>query len=388
MNLRIALVANSLVSAQSMGGGDRILIELAKNWQKMGADLTLFGPPEAKIVGQASGLKVLYVETSNFNVNSLGTVGTYLRRILKAISDQTKFGTFDSIYSASESLPDVVLSAKIKRQNPQASWVVGFYLRAPNPFAGEVAFNLRNLLQLFQQKISLKVMKLFKAAAVFVLGGDDEGNLRRRGFERVLRIGGGVDLNFIDSIPNQSKIYEACFVGRLSQQKGVDDLLEIWRRVVDQKPAARLAFIGWGHPGQKEAFLGQIEQTGLKKNIEFLGFLDGAEKYKVVKSSKLLLFPSQYESFGIVVLEALAAGVPVIAYDLDVLKENFGEVVFLVPRGRIDVFAQKVLDLLNEGSEIMSLVDRGRRLAARFDWGQLGSDTFNYIRGLISDSRL
>lgn len=385
MSFKIALVVNSVISTQSMGGGDRILIELAKSWQNLGAQITLFGPPEAKSLCQSGGLNTAFVGTSNFKSKNPGTTRTYLSRILKAIFNKTKFATFDLIYSASESLPDVSLSARIKSQNPYAIWVIGFYLKAPNPFLGEVRPTFANLLQFLQQKISLAISKYFKTTGLFVLGPDDEKYLSGWGFNHILRIGGGVDLRLVNSVPDQEKIYDACFVGRISQQKGVDDLLKIWRGVINQKPGARLAFIGWGHPGQKEKFIQEVKSYHLEKNIEFLGFQDGTEKYEVMKSSKLLLFPSKYESFGIVVLEALAAGVPVVAYDLPVLRENFQEMVIFVPCGQIGIFTQRVLELLSRGSSV-SMLEKGRILARKFDWSKLGSDTFNYINRLSSKS--
>lgn len=381
MNLKIAIVANSIISARSMGGGDRIMVELAKSWQNLGAQMTLFGPPEAKVVCEMGGLKSSFIETSNLRVNSLGTVKTYILRILKAISDHRNFSSFDVIYSASESLPDVALSAKIKRQNPTAVWVVGFYLIAPNPLIGEVSFSVNNILQYIQQKISLVISKVSRVSAFFVLGRDDQKYLERWRFRNILRIDGGVDTGFINSIPDQEKIYDACFVGRISRQKGVDDLLKIWREVVNQKPTAQLAFIGWGHPGQQGIFLEEIKRAGLTKNINFIGFSDGEEKYKIIKSSKLLLFPSRYESFGIVVLESLAAGVPVVAYDLSILKENFKEGVSFVGAGRISDFARQVLFLFGRDADLPRMAERGRILAQSFDWRYVGKETFNYISG-------
>jgi glycosyltransferase involved in cell wall biosynthesis len=379
MTVKVALIANSPISIKSMGGGDRILIELARSWQRLGAQLTLFGPPEAKAVCDLGGINVAFVETSNFDVKKLGTIRTYLRRILKAILGQQYFGSYDVIYSASESLPDVALSARIKKQNRTAVWVIGFYLIAPNPFLGEVNFVLNNLLQYAQQKMSLVLMKCFGTDAVFVLGGDDKKYLEGLGFKNILRIGGGVDLNFINSIPEQEKVYDACFIGRISKQKGVDDLLKVWREVVNQKSKARLAFIGWGHPGQQETLLDEIKREGLHKNIEYFGFLDGAEKYRILKSSKLLLFPSKYESFGIVVLEALAAGVPVVAYGLSVLRENFKEGVAFVGIGDVSGLASQCRFFVEHQDERDSLALLGRKLAQNFDWEKVGADTYNYI---------
>jgi len=382
MNLKIALVANCPISHKSMGGGDRTLIELAKAWQKLGAELTVFGPPESKSVCQVGGLNVKFIETSKYEAGSLGTTKAYFLRIVGAIFNHQEFEIFDIIYSASEALPDVVLSLQIKRQNPKSHWVVGFFLRARNPVFGEVQFSFSSLLQLVQQQASLLLMSLFKVTGVLVAGKPDEKYIQNRGFKNVLKIGGGVDLGFVNSIPDQEKIYDACFVGRLSQQKGIDDILPVWQSVTRAKPDAKLAIIGWGHKGEAEKFRSEIESFGLSKSINFIGFSDGVEKYKVVKSSKISLFPSKYESFGIVLLESLAAGVPVVAYELPVLKDNFTQGVVYVPLGDRKQMVQEILKLLGDENKVSRKSAEGLQVASLFGWRRLGEETFNYLINL------
>ena len=379
MNLKIALIANCPVSHKSMGGGDKTFIELAKVWQKLGAELTVFGPPESESVCRVGGLNTKFVETSKHEAGVLGTKKAYLLRIVSALFDNREFGDFDTIYSASEALPDVALSIKVKLQNPKAVWVVGFFLRARNPFFGEVPLSLASILQFIQQQLSLVVMGLYKVSGVMVAGKPDEKYVRGLGFKSVLKIGGGVDLGFIKNVPTQEKLYDACFVGRISPQKGVDDLLEVWCNVVKVKPDAKLAFVGWGHKGAAERFHSEIERLKLLQNVIFIGFADGVEKYKVFKSSRVTLFPSKYESFGIVLLESLAAGVPVVAYELDVLKDNFTQGVVYVPFSNIEGMTQAVIGLLSSEEELIRLGLEGKELACRFDWEPIGKSALDFI---------
>lgn len=383
MNLKIALIANCPVSHKSMGGGDRTLIELAKIWQAWGADLTIFGPPESRSVCQIGGLDAKFVETSKYEAGTLGTKRAYFFRIFSALASRQKFGSFDVIYAASEALPDVALSLKIKNQNPGSKWVVGFFLRARNPFFGEVPFAPSNILQLVQQQLSLVLMKLFGATAVFVAGKPDESYAKAWGFKNVLKIGGGVNLDFVNSISAQEKVYDACFVGRISPQKGVSDLLRVWEKVTKTRPEAKLIFIGWGHKGEAENYQKKIMELGLSKNIEFVGFCDGAEKYKRVKASKLSLFPSKYESFGIVLLESLACGTPVVAYDLPVLKDNFNRGVAYVPLGDAEAMGGQILVLLNNPAVLQKLSIEGLEVSGHFGWSEIGSRTYQFIQSLI-----
>ena len=380
----IAIVAGSSVSHRSMGGGDRIFCELGKYWQEQGIKVTLIGPSEAYSVAKIGGLETTFVETSNLPTESLGTVKTYLLRIWKSLRQRQKFGEYDLIYSASESLPDVILSLMVKRQNPKVPWVIGFYLKARNPFLGEVSLRFSSLNQFFQQQVSLVLMKLFGASAFWVAGRPDELYLTRLGFRNVLKIGGGVDLDFVSKVPDQEKIYDGCFVGRLSSQKGIDDLLEIWEMLVSQKPGAKLSVNGWGHPGEVERFLKKVEEKKLKSNLDFFNFLDAFERFRVIKQSKVSLFPSYYESFGLVILESLAAGVPVVAYDLDVLRDNFIAGVVYVPRADKEKMAKEVLKILSDESLCSALLQEGRRFSQNFGWEKVGQITFGYLSTLTS----
>ena len=232
--------------------------------------------------------------------------------------------------------------------------------------------------------MSLFLMKTFGVKAIFVAGKPDEEYARSLGFKNVLKIGGGVDLDFIKTVPEGPKVYNGCFVGRISKQKGIDDLLEIWRLVCQKKPQSLLAVNVWGHPGELEKFKKRIESLGLISNIKVFDFLSAFERFRVIKQSKVSLFPSYYESFGLVILESLAAGVPVVAYDLDVLRDNFIAGVVYVPRADKEKMAKEVLKILSDESLCSALLQEGRRFSQNFGWEKVGQITFGYLSTLTS----
>ena len=110
------------------------------------------------------------------------------------------------------------------------------------------------------------------------------------------------------------------------------------------------------------------QDNQLDENIVMLGFQDGLEKIKVMQMSRVFLFPSNYESFGIVGLEALACGIPVVSFDLDVFKEIFGDVFTMVRTGDIEAFANKVIALLDDNELLARKKSSGLAFAQLYDW--------------------
>jgi glycosyltransferase involved in cell wall biosynthesis len=108
------------------------------------------------------------------------------------------------------------------------------------------------------------------------------------------------------------------YVGRLHRTKGVDVLLHAFKELLGRVPSARLVLIG-GHLGIRDYLKQELEMRrlaadlGILANIEFKGELPPVQVAAELKSSALLVLPSRRESFGAVVVEALACGTPVVA---------------------------------------------------------------------------
>ena len=116
------------------------------------------------------------------------------------------------------------------------------------------------------------------------------------------------DLNRIE----RNEELRLLFIGRLDPKKGIEALLKACT-LVDSAPPWRLAIAGWGAPEYVSQLKEQIQALGLSGQVEMLGAVLSNEKKELFERSDVALVPSYTENFAIVVAEALAHGVPVIA---------------------------------------------------------------------------
>lgn len=191
---------------------------------------------------------------------------------------------------------------------------------------------------------------------------------------KILVSGNAVDLDFISKVKphlDEEEI-EGVFVGRIAKEKGIFDLLQVWSKVVRLKKNAKILIIGSGLelPFLKE----KIVASGLEENVLVRGKCSDRELYSLLKSSKVFVFPSLFEGWGIAVAEALACGLPAVAYDIPALREVYGRFkgVYLVPIKDIRRMASTVLEILNlrenEWNELNSLC---KSSANQFRWGKV-----------------
>lgn len=116
------------------------------------------------------------------------------------------------------------------------------------------------------------------------------------------------------------------FLGRLAPVKNIESLLNAWAFVVTAIPNARLNIAGSGDESYVHALRQQATRLGIAGTVSFNGFADSRTKSKLLASSSLFVLPSHHENFGIAVIEALAASLPVVISPrvqlADFVKEN------------------------------------------------------------------
>ena len=100
------------------------------------------------------------------------------------------------------------------------------------------------------------------------------------------------------------------FLSRIHPKKGLDVLLRAWPAVRERRPAARLVVAGTGEPG----YVAEMDKLsgGEARGVHFTGFVAGEAKAACLASADVFVLPSHHENFGIAVLEAVAAGLPVV----------------------------------------------------------------------------
>ncbi len=369
----IMVFNNCLSNVYGMSGSDRRAIEYSKEFLSLGYHLKIVSPYLGKTRYAIFKDRIEFINSSNLDVTKTGFFLGHIIRVFQACKKIKQFKKERLIlYSTSDLLADIIPALYLKLKNKENILVSGLHLIAPNPFKGfrnawrdKVGFpSVANIYYFITQNIIVFLLR--KNADLVLVSNEMDKNLlvkRRFSPSRVAVALGGIDKDAIMSSPPSQNRYDACFVGRDHPQKGIDDLIRIWEEVVEFKKDARLAILGYFDSLQRK-----MAGSPIGKNIEFMGFKDGAEKFSIMKSSKMLLFPSYYESFGMVVAEAFGCGLPVIAYDLPVYKGIFGEGLIKVDLGDKQAFAEKVVNLLTREDERKGISRSALEEANKFNW--------------------
>jgi len=201
--------------------------------------------------------------------------------------------------------------------------------------------------------------------------------------KRIALGGNGVDARWFSKL-EEDKRYEGSFMGRVERGKGVDTLLLAWRGVVAKIPHARVVIIGSMDPADEREFRGMIRQSALEENVVFAGYVSDSEAESLMRSSRIFIFPSRREGFGLAVAEAMAAGVPCIVSDIPALVENFASAAVVVPVEDHYTLANEILALLDDEAKSQSIARTGRELASKMDWDQICVREAKLIRETLS----
>lgn len=164
------------------------------------------------------------------------------------------------------------------------------------------------------------------------------------------------------------------FLGRMDEsRKGLPILLEAFAGIRARVPDATLVLIG---PGAPDDVLADVPDD-VRSGIVSLGRLDEQEKARALASLDVYVAPNTGgESFGIVLLEAMAAGAPVVASDLDAFARvlDGGRCGALFPVGDAAALEDTVVDLLGDAAARARLVAAGSRRVTAYDWRTVAGD--------------
>ena len=141
------------------------------------------------------------------------------------------------------------------------------------------------------------------------------------------------------------------YIGRLSRDKGLDDALEVIRQVAAACPPVEVVLAGEWEPPDYEALIrARVTQCGLEGAVHFPGPVDHEEKADLLERAWVLMLPSPSEGQPWVILEAMSAGVPVVAMDTGTIAETVGDGIagFVVPVGKPETMATRVLELFSD----------------------------------------
>ena len=165
------------------------------------------------------------------------------------------------------------------------------------------------------------------------------------------------------------------FVGRMVREKGVQVLIESLPKVRWGYHDAKLLIVGGG---QRQHLVNLASYLGMERHVYFTGFVPDEDLMKIFGIIDIACFPSLYEPFGIVALEAMAVGAPVVVSDAGGLPEVVLNNVTGITTyaGNPNSLADGLLKILHEPETAARMSDAAReRLATDFDWDNLASQT-------------
>jgi len=201
--------------------------------------------------------------------------------------------------------------------------------------------------------------------------------------EKVVAVRGGVDVKTPASIPEpEKKRFDAVFIGRFHPQKGVLELVEIWRFVCEKRKFAQLAIIGIGE--LETDLRKKISNYGLENNIVLFGFKDGLEKLKIFKDSKVVVHPAIYDSGGMAACEAMACGLPGVSFDLPALRTYYPKGMLKTPCYDLNMFAQNIMKLLNDEKLYKKTAKDALDWAKEWDWDKRAEEMLSVVQQLFT----
>ncbi|MEE8204720.1 MAG: glycosyltransferase family 4 protein [Dehalococcoidales bacterium] len=176
------------------------------------------------------------------------------------------------------------------------------------------------------------------------------------------------------------------FVGRLEKRKGLDHLLKAYRQVKAEVPESRLIVVGPGTRLRKK-YEKHVRRSGLK-DVVFAGYTSYDELPRYYKTADIFCTPATgRESFGIVLLEAMAVGTPVVATNIDgyagVMTQ--GKEGLMVPPKHDTELARALLLLMSDEPLRRQMGARGMATAQQYDWKKIARQVFELYIKVLSE---
>ncbi|WP_327693663.1 glycosyltransferase family 4 protein [Streptomyces sp. NBC_00459] len=340
------------------GGVQFHIRDLAEYFIRLGHDVSVLAPADDDtplppyVVSAGRAVPVPYngsVARLNFGFLSAARVRRWLHD-----------GEFDVLHIHEPASPSLGLLACWAAQGPI---VATFHTSNPRSRAMIAAYSM---LQAALEKISARIAVSEYARRTLVehLGGD------------AVVIPNGVDVDsFAGAKPKPEWQGDTIgFIGRINEpRKGLPVLMKALPKILAARPATRLLVAGRGD--EEEALEGLPPE--LHSRVEFLGMVSDEDKARLLRSVDVYIAPNTGgESFGIILVEALSAGAPVLASDLDAFAQvlDQGAAGELFTNEDADALADAAVRLLGDPGRRDELRERGSAHVRRFDWSTVGAD--------------
>jgi glycosyltransferase involved in cell wall biosynthesis len=375
MPQRILLLSYRDMEHPEMGGAEIIIYEIYRRLQAAGHEVTFLTCrfPGCKPQTRIGGMETLRVgNLYNFNFE----VGRYYRRHLRSRG-------YSIIVEDLNKLPFYA---------PAFQKEVPVLVNIPHLFGTTVFSQAAWPLAMYVYLQERTVPRVYRGCQFQVLSDSTRDDLRRRGIpeENLHVIRSGIDHGYYRLPPAGTPRPPGpvmLYLGRLKKYKCIEYPILILPKLLQRVPRAEYWIVG---EGDYRADLERIaREQGVAPSVRFLGFKDGAEKLEILHSTRVLLYTSPKEGWGLSVIEANATGVPCVASDSPGLRESVqhGQTGFLVPHGDLAALESRLGELLTGDDLWRRMSGAAVEWAARFNWDAMAEETLALISRAVERGR-
>ena len=387
--IRLFIHALALSPVGTMGGNSKIAIEIARH---LAAEFDVhFIVPASRapnVPTEGIRLHTLPDFRGNDKYRPLASSRHYLP-LVRSVFSECGISREDIVFAMSDFHVDVVPLVRLRKEF-DFTYIASAFLFVPSLLENlkkGYGFPVFKYIACYIYSHWLFNLALRKADGFVVTNSSDFHHFPERFSGRLLDIYGGVNLEQIeqaDALPIPPR-HDVVFCSRLHPQKGIGKFLDIWKTVSSRLPCARLGVIGSGDARYERKLKEKAKRLGLVDTIDWLGYVNNAEKYAIYKRARVFVHPTVYDNNGMVAAEALCTGLPVVMFDLPSLRHVYREGCTKIPERDQAAFAETLVDLLSNESHRRAAMptDQEREAICRqWDWAARCKAFSNFVLGV------
>ena len=373
-----------------VGGISRVVHDLSKTLIKDGHDVTVitYKDGDAPYFEDDKGVKVYRVDNYMINPNNFidWIMQMNFAMVAKANEIIAKEGNFDVIH-AHDWL--VAYSAKTLKNSYNIPIVATIHATEAGRNSG-----IHDETQRYIN--DTEWMLTYEASEVIVNSNYMKGELQRLfglPYEKINVVPNGVNLTLFNGIERDYNFRRKfamdnekiiLFMGRLVYEKGVQHLISAMPKILEGYHDAKLVIAGKG--GMIDELKQQVHNLGIDEKVYFAGYMNGKDVQKMYKAADISVFPSTYEPFGIVALEAMLSENPIVVSDIGGLNEivQHKENGMKSYAGNPNSIADSILELLYDHKLCADITKKAKnKIRNEYNWSKIAQDThFTYQKAI------
>lgn len=361
------------------GGGEKRAKEVTSRLAATGHNVTVVSGKTDRDLPkwtEENGTTIRHVTCTPGFLLDLPRIGFYLPRYLFAftslpvlwyllfkrdfdvvVENMTPFPTLTVILAKLFSTPIVAVQHEFHGRDA---------LEMYDPVTGRIQLVVQNLLRLFHyDQIITPTEHVKDQLAAYGIAP-----------EQITVITNGINYDRFQSVDTERIPTRLVTVSRLGKRKGVDDVLRSFAVIREQHPDTTLDIVGSGP--ERENLEALAERLGIDDAVTFHGYVSHDRKVELLRCAGIFVFASRQEGFGLVLLEAMATGLPIVARNLPVYHDFFenGTNGYLVRDEEVPrEIAERVDELLADPSTLSEIQNVNKETAKRYGWDKTASMT-------------